>query len=109
MHPDTESSAATLYGTPEHAVREALTQSVYNSDGWITCDIANIAQLVVAGLRERGFAVDNRPPLCDCGWTGHGTNHLHDARMGRASTNPVGSVPEGNDPASETEGAQNRH
>lgn len=79
----TDSTAAQRYATAEHAAVEAIIQSIYNTDGWVTAEATSIADVVVAGLRERGFVVQ-REPRCECGWIGV-ANHMHDMRMGRAN------------------------
>lgn len=71
------------YGTPEHAAAEALNRSTAAFEGYVNSDVERVAELVIEGLRERGFIVTNQP-RCECGWTGI-ANHLHDDRMGRSS------------------------
>lgn len=88
-------SSADVYGSPEHAAREVLAASIYTYEGYVSgAEVADLAQLVVDGLRERGFVVTNEP-RCECGWTGI-ANHLHDTRMGRA---PSPDTPNGAPPA----------
>lgn len=82
MPSDPPTSAATKYGTAEHAAEEALTLSLYASEGYVSASVEDVAKAVVAGLRERGFAVHHEP-RCECGWNGT-ANHYHDMRMGRA-------------------------
>lgn len=71
------------YGTPEHAVAEALNRSTAAYEGHVSSDTERVAEVVVTGLRERGFTV-TREPRCECGWTGV-SNHSHDARMGKSA------------------------
>lgn len=81
---DESPSSVKVYGTPVHAAVEALTQSSIGYDGYVSADVQSVAEIVVAGLRERGFTVTNEP-RCECGWTGYPYNHNHDSRMGRSS------------------------
>jgi hypothetical protein len=76
-----DTAGSSNYGTPEHAATEALNEAA--TDSWVQGPPEDIAELVVHGLRERGFFVA-REPRCECGWTGM-ANHLHDDRMGRAN------------------------
>lgn len=80
------------YGTAEHAAREALEQASCTTDGWVSSDTGSLAQVVVDGLRARGFTV-SAEARCECGWRGEG-NHYHDMRMGRKQAEARGGAGE---------------
>lgn len=72
------------YGSAEHAATEALNQSRCAYEGYVSTDSETVAEVVVAGLRERGFIVAKDHVRCNCGWQGLG-NHDHDRRLGWAT------------------------
>lgn len=67
------------YGTPEHAVRDGLNESMMSYEGYVNSSTFDVAGEVVKILRERNFIV-TREPRCECGWIGEG-NHYHDRRL----------------------------